>query len=148
MIPLPNVTGALHMGHALNGTLQDLVTRYRRMQGCEALWMPGTDHAGIATQAVVERRMLEEEGLTRHDIGRDALVNRIWKWKDAYEQRIINQLKQLGASCDWRRTRFTLDDQCARAVPAGLSGWHQVEETHVLGAAIRGHWAWHQYFEL
>ena len=116
MIPLPNVTGALHMGHALNGTLQDLLTRWRRMQGYRALWMPGTDHAGIATQAVVERRMREEEGLTRRDIGRDALVNRIWKWKDAYEVRILNQLKQLGASCDWRRTRFTLDDVCSRAV--------------------------------
>jgi len=116
MIPLPNVTGALHMGHALNGTLQDLLTRWRRMQGYEALWMPGTDHAGIATQAVVERRMLEEEGKTRHDIGREALVQRIWKWKDAYEQRILSQLKQLGASCDWRRTRFTLDEVCSRAV--------------------------------
>jgi valyl-tRNA synthetase len=116
MIPLPNVTGALHMGHALNHTIQDLLTRYRRMQGYEALWMPGTDHAGIATQAVVERRMLEEEGLTRHDIGREALVNRIWKWKDAYEQRILDQLKQEGASCDWRRTRFTLDDICSFAV--------------------------------
>ncbi len=116
MIPLPNVTGALHMGHALNCTLQDLVTRWRRMQGYEALWMPGTDHAGIATQAVVERRMFEEEGLTRHDVGREALVNRIWKWKDAYEQRILNQLKMLGASCDWRRTRFTLDEVCSKAV--------------------------------
>lgn len=116
MIPLPNVTGALHMGHALNGTLQDLITRWRRMQGYEALWMPGTDHAGIATQAVVERRMLEEEGLTRHDVGREALVNRIWKWKDAYERRILGQLKQLGASCDWRRTRFTLDEVCSKAV--------------------------------
>jgi valyl-tRNA synthetase len=116
MIPLPNVTGALHMGHALNGTVQDLITRWRRMQGYEALWMPGTDHAGIATQAVVERRMLEEEGLTRHNIGREALVNRIWRWKDAYEARILNQLKQLGASCDWRRTRFTLDEVCSRAV--------------------------------
>ena len=86
------------------------------MQGCEALWMPGTDHAGIATQAVVERRMLEEEGLTRHDIGRDQLVNRIWRWKDAYENRILNQLKQMGASCDWRRTRFTLDEVCSKAV--------------------------------
>ncbi|REJ91466.1 MAG: valine--tRNA ligase [Planctomycetota bacterium] len=116
MIPLPNVTGALHMGHALNGTCQDLITRWRRMQGYEALWMPGTDHAGIATQAVVERRMLEEEGLTRHDIGREALVNRIWKWKESYEKRIIGQLKQLGASCDWRRRRFTLDDVCSKAV--------------------------------
>ena len=116
MIPLPNVTGALHMGHALNGTLQDLITRWRRMQGFEALWMPGTDHAGIATQAVVERRMHEEEGKTRHDIGREALVKRIWKWKDEYEARILNQLRQLGSSCDWRRTRFTLDDVCSKAV--------------------------------
>ena len=116
MIPLPNVTGALHMGHALNGTCQDLITRWRRMQGFSALWMPGTDHAGIATQAVVERRMLEEERKTRHDIGREALVRRIWNWKDEYEQRILNQLRQLGASCDWRRTRFTLDDICSRAV--------------------------------
>src|ERR1700684_4721835 len=112
MMPLPNVTGALHMGHALNGTLQDLLTRWRRMQGYEALWMPGTDHAGIATQSVVERRMLEEEGKTRRDIGREALVQRIWKWKDEYEARILNQLRQLGASCDWRRTRFTLDKVC------------------------------------
>jgi valyl-tRNA synthetase len=116
MIPLPNVTGALHMGHALNGTLQDLLTRWRRMQGYEALWMPGTDHAGIATQAVVERRMLEEEGLTRHQVGREALVKRIWEWKDKYEARIIGQQKMLGASCDWRRVRFTLDDVCSRAV--------------------------------
>lgn len=116
MIPLPNVTGALHMGHALNGTLQDLITRWRRMQGYEALWMPGTDHAGIATQAVVERRMKEEENLTRHDIGRDALVERIWTWKDQYEKRILNQLQKLGASCDWERTRFTLDEMCSKAV--------------------------------
>jgi len=116
MIPLPNVTGALHMGHALNGTVQDLITRWRRMQGYEALWMPGTDHAGIATQSIVEKRMLEEEGKTRHDIGREALVERIWKWKDVYEARILSQQKQLGASCDWRRVRFTLDDVCSRAV--------------------------------
>lgn len=116
MIPLPNVTGALHMGHALNGTLQDLLTRWRRMQGYEALWMPGTDHAGIATQSVVEKRMHEEEGLTRHDIGREALVERIWKWKDSYEKRILSQLKSIGASCDWRRVRFTLDEVCSRAV--------------------------------
>jgi valyl-tRNA synthetase len=116
MIPLPNVTGALHMGHCLNGTVQDLLTRWRRMQGQEALWMPGTDHAGIATQAVVERRMLEEEGLTRHDIGREALVERIWKWKNEYEARILNQLQQIGSSCDWRRVRFTLDEVCSKAV--------------------------------
>ncbi|QDS97810.1 valine--tRNA ligase [Adhaeretor mobilis] len=122
VIPPPNVTGALHLGHALNNTLQDILVRRKRMQGFEVLWQPGTDHAGIATQAVVERRLAEEEKnekgepLTRHDLGREGLVDRIWKWKEQYEKRILGQLKQLGASCDWSRTRFTLDDQCARAV--------------------------------
>jgi len=116
VIPPPNVTGALHLGHALNNTLQDILIRWRRMQGYNTLWMPGTDHAGIATQAVVERRLLEEENLTRHDLGREKLVERIWQWKDQYEARILSQLKQLGCSCDWQRTRFTLDDVCARAV--------------------------------
>src|SRR5213593_585529 len=116
VIPPPNVTGALHMGHALNNTLQDVLIRWRRMPGYTALWMPGTDHAGIATQAVVERRLREEEGKTRHDLGREELVKRIWQWKDQYEARILRQLRQLGASCDWSRTRFTLDPICARAV--------------------------------
>ncbi|MBX9623156.1 MAG: valine--tRNA ligase [Gemmataceae bacterium] len=116
VIPPPNVTGALHMGHALNNTLQDVLIRWRRMQGYNALWMPGTDHAGIATQSVVEKRVLAEEKKTRRDLGRDELVKRIWEWKDKYEARILGQLKQLGASCDWQRTRFTLDPQCARAV--------------------------------
>ncbi len=116
VIPPPNVTGALHLGHALNNTLQDILCRMKRMQGFNVLWMPGTDHAGIATQAVVERRLLEEEGKSRHDLGREGLVDRIWEWKAQYEKRIIGQLKQLGASCDWQRTRFTLDDQCAQAV--------------------------------
>ena len=92
VIPPPNVTGALHLGHGLNNTLQDILIRTRRMQGFEALWMPGTDHAGIATQAVVERRLKEQENKTRHDLGREALVERIWKWKDQYETRIIGQL--------------------------------------------------------
>jgi len=116
VIPPPNVTGALHLGHALNNTLQDVLVRQKRMQGFETLWMPGTDHAGIATQAVVERRLLTEEGKTRHDVGRDGLVGRIWKWKDDYEARIIRQLKEMGCSCDWQRTRFTFDPVCARAV--------------------------------
>src|SRR4051794_15072954 len=116
VIPPPNVTGALHLGHALNNTLQDVLVRWRRMQGFDALWMPGTDHAGIATQAVVEKRLLEEEGKTRHDLGRDALVARIWTWKDEYEKRILSQLTLMGCSCDWDRTRFTLDEICARAV--------------------------------
>lgn len=116
VIPPPNVTGALHLGHALNNTLQDILIRYRRMQGFNALWLPGTDHAGIATQAVVERRIREEEGKNRHDLGREELVKRIWQWKDQYEARIIEQLKEMGASCDWSRMRFTLDPMCARAV--------------------------------
>ena len=116
VIPPPNVTGALHLGHALNNTLQDILVRSRRMQGYLTLWMPGTDHAGIATQAVVERRLLEEEKLSRHDLGRERLVARIWAWKEQYEKRILGQLRDLGASCDWDRVRFTLDDQCARAV--------------------------------
>jgi valyl-tRNA synthetase len=116
VIPPPNVTGALHLGHALNNTLQDILIRWRRMQGYDALWMPGTDHAGIATQAVVEKRLFEEEKKTRHDLGRDALVERIWAWKDEYEKRILSQLRLMGCSCDWERTRFTLDPICARAV--------------------------------
>ena len=116
VIPPPNVTGALHLGHALNNTIQDILIRFKRMQGFDALWMPGTDHAGIATQAVVEKRLFEQEKKTRRDIGRDALVERIWEWKDEYEKRILGQLREMGCSCDWDRTRFTLDSVCARAV--------------------------------
>lgn len=116
VIPPPNVTGALHLGHALNNTLQDVLIRWRRMQGYNALWVPGTDHAGIATQAVVERLVFQQEKKTRHDLGRDELIKRIWEWKDKYEARILGQLRQLGCSCDWERTRFTLDPICARAV--------------------------------
>ncbi|MBX3411646.1 MAG: valine--tRNA ligase [Pirellulales bacterium] len=116
VIPPPNVTGALHLGHALNNSLQDILIRYKRMQGFNTLWMPGTDHAGIATQAIVEKRLLEEEKKSRHDLGRDGLIERIWNWKQEYEARILSQLKQMGCSCDWQRTRFTLDDICARAV--------------------------------
>lgn len=116
VIPPPNVTGALHLGHALNNTLQDIQIRMRRMQGYNALWVPGTDHAGIATQAVVEKRLREDEGKTRHDLGREQLVERIWDWKNEYETRILGQLKQMGCSCDWQRTRFTLDEICAKAV--------------------------------
>ncbi|RTZ92373.1 MAG: valine--tRNA ligase [Bacillota bacterium] len=116
MMPLPNVTGALHMGHALDNVMQDLLTRWHRMQGDNTLWMPGTDHAGIATQAVVEKRLLELEGKTRHDVGRDGLVERIWGWKNQYQKRIISQLQTMGCSCDWKRQRFTMDETCARAV--------------------------------
>lgn len=116
VIPPPNVTGALHLGHALNNTMQDIQIRMHRMMGFEALWIPGTDHAGIATQAVVEKRLKEIENKTRHDLGREKLVQRIWEWKDQYETRILGQLKSMGCSCDWRRTRFTLDERCAKAV--------------------------------
>lgn len=115
VIPPPNVTGRLHMGHALNNSLQDLVIRYQRMKGNEACWFPGTDHAGIATQNVVEKQ-LAKEGLSRHDLGRDAFVQRVWDWKEKYGSEIIEQLKALGCSCDWSRQRFTLDEGLSRAV--------------------------------
>ena len=116
MMPLPNVTGALHMGHAMDNIMQDLLIRFNRMRGKNTLWMPGCDHAGIATQAVVETRIFELEGKNRHDIGRDELVSRIWNWKDEYQKRIIDQQKQMGCSCDWDLHRFTMDRVCARAV--------------------------------
>lgn len=123
VIPPPNVTGALHMGHALNNTLQDILIRWRRMQGYNAEWMPGTDHAGIATQAVVERLIYAREKKTRHDLGREELVRRIWQWKDQYEKRILGQLRDLGCSCDWPRTRFTFDEGCSRAVRVTFFNW-------------------------
>src|SRR5580658_10226812 len=123
VIPPPNVTGALHMGHALNNTLQDVLIRWRRMQGYNAEWMPGTDHAGIATQAVVERLIFAQEKKTRRDLGREELVRRIWAWKETYEKRILGQLRQLGASCDWPRTRFTFDEGCSRAVRVTFFHW-------------------------
>jgi valyl-tRNA synthetase len=115
VIPPPNVTGSLHMGHALNNTLQDILTRYNRMRGRDALWQPGMDHAGIATQMVVERQ-LGEEGKTRHDLGRDAFIDRVWQWKDESGGAITEQLRRLGSSCDWERERFTMDDGLSEAV--------------------------------
>ncbi|OPY71715.1 MAG: Valine--tRNA ligase [Syntrophorhabdus sp. PtaU1.Bin058] len=115
VIPPPNVTGSLHMGHALNNTLQDIVTRFRRMAGFNALWLPGTDHAGIATQNVVERE-LAKEGKTRETLGRDAFIERVWQWKEQSGNTIIEQLKRLGSSCDWSRERFTMDEGLSRAV--------------------------------
>ncbi len=115
VIPPPNVTGSLHMGHALNNTLQDILVRWKRMQGYDALWMPGTDHAGIATQNVVER-MLAAEGVNRHSLGREAFIERVWKWRAESGGTIINQLKRLGCSCDWGRERFTMDEGLSRAV--------------------------------
>ena len=116
VIPPPNVTGQLHMGHALDETLQDILVRAKRMQGYSTLWVPGTDHAGIATQIKVEERLRVDEGLSRYDLGREKFLERVWAWKDSYEERITGQLKKLGASCDWSRQRFTMDEGCSRAV--------------------------------
>ncbi|MFA6350684.1 MAG: valine--tRNA ligase, partial [Candidatus Omnitrophota bacterium] len=115
VIPPPNVTGILHMGHALNNAIQDILVRYNRMRGKEALWMPGTDHAGIATQNVVERS-LAKEGLKRHDLGRDKFIERVWLWKEQYGSTIVKQLRKLGSSCDWERLRFTMDEEYSKAV--------------------------------
>ncbi len=120
VIPPPNVTAALHLGHALNNTLQDILVRMRRMQQYETLWMPGTDHAGIATQTVVEKRILAEEGKRRTDFQREEFVRRVQAWKDEYEATILGQLKAMGCSCDWQRTRFTMDEVCAKAVRAAF----------------------------
>ena len=116
VIPPPNVTGQLHMGHALDETLQDILIRFKRMQGYNALWIPGTDHAGIATQIKVEEALRKEEGLTRYDLGREKFLERVWDWKKQYGDRIITQLKTLGSSCDWDRERFTMDEGCSKAV--------------------------------
>ena len=116
VIPPPNVTGQLHMGHALDETLQDILVRTKRMQGYSTLWVPGTDHAGIATQIKVEERLRVDEGLSRYDLGREKFLERVWAWKDSYEAHITGQLKKLGASCDWSRQRFTMDEGCSRAV--------------------------------
>ncbi len=116
VIPPPNVTGQLHMGHALDETLQDILIRYKRMSGYNALWVPGTDHAGIATQIKVEENLRVNENLTRYDLGREKFLERVWDWKNKYGSRIINQLKKLGCSCDWTRERFTMDVGCSKAV--------------------------------
>ncbi|MBK9119804.1 MAG: class I tRNA ligase family protein [Phycisphaerales bacterium] len=166
-IPLPNVTGSLHLGHAINETCQDVLIRYHRMRGFEALWMPGTDHAGIATQAVVERRLKEEQNLTRHELGRDGLVSRIWEWKENYGSRILAQLRKMGFSCDWDRTRFTLDEICAKAVYEVFFQWFKaglifrgtrlvnwdthlqtaVADDEVIHETVKGHF-WHYRYPI
>ena len=165
VIPPPNVTAPLHLGHALNNTLQDILIRAKRMQGFNTLWMPGTDHAGIATQTVVEKRILSEEGRRRTDFERDEFVARVQAWKDEYEARIIAQLKAMGCSCDWQRTRFTMDPVCAKAVRATffklfadgliyrgkrLVNWDPVTQTvladdEVEHETVRGHFWYMRY---
>ena len=116
VMPPPNVTGQLHMGHAMDATLQDTLIRFKRMQGYAALWVPGTDHAGIATQIKVEEELRKKEGLSRHDLGREKFLERVWDWKHKYGNRIVEQQKKLGSSCDWQRARFTMDEGCSKAV--------------------------------
>ena len=116
VMPPPNVTGQLHMGHAMDCTLQDILIRFKRMQGYAALWVPGTDHAGIATQIKVEEELRKSEGLTRYDLGREKFLERVWDWKHKFGNRIVEQQKKLGASCDWSRARFTMDEGLSNAV--------------------------------
>ena len=116
VMPPPNVTGQLHMGHAMDCTLQDILIRFKRMEGYAALWVPGTDHAGIATQIKVEEELRVKEGLTRYDLGREKFLERVWAWKEKYGNRIVEQQKKMGSSCDWDRSRFTMDEGCSKAV--------------------------------
>lgn len=115
VIPPPNITGQLHMGHGLDNTIQDAIIRFRRMQGYETLWLPGTDHASIATEVKVVNQ-LAEQGIKKEDIGREEFLKHVWKWKEEYGGRIVNQLKKLGSSCDWEKERFTMDEGCSHAV--------------------------------
>jgi len=124
VLPPPNVTGTLHMGHALNATIQDILIRYKRMRGFRTLWIPGTDHAGIATQNVVEKN-LKKEGFSRHDLGREKFLEKVWGWREKYGDIILNQLKKMGASCDWSRTRFTMDEEYTRAVQEAFMHYYK-----------------------
>src|SRR5213592_4093254 len=116
VIPPPNVTGMLHMGHVLNNTIQDILSRKARMDGKEVLWLPGTDHAGIATQVQVEKKIKKEEKISRRDLGREKFLERVWEWKEKHGGIIIEQLKRMGCSCDWTRERFNMDEGLSRAV--------------------------------
>ena len=124
VIPPPNITGRLHMGHALNNTIQDVLIRYKRMDGFDTLWVPGTDHAGIATQTVV-RKQLDAQGIDFRELGRDEVIRRIWKWRDQFGDQILNQLRRIGCSCDWERTRFTMDQGLCRAVNEAFVRLHR-----------------------
>src|SRR5690606_32886483 len=123
--PPPNVTGSLHLGHALTNSIEDTLTRWHRMRGDVTLWVPGTDHAGIATQSVVEKKLKRDEGLTRHALGRDEFINRVWQWKEQYGNRITSQIRHLGASVDWSREAFTMDEKLSRAVNEAFCRFHE-----------------------
>ena len=124
VVPPPNVTGTLHMGHALNATVQDILIRWKRLQGFKTLWLPGTDHAGIATQNVVEKE-LRKEGLSRFDLGKEKFIERVWQWKEKYGNIILDQFKKLGSSMDWSRARFTMDEGYAQAVKAAFLNYYK-----------------------
>ena len=138
VLPPPNVTGSLHLGHALTATIQDILSRWKRMSGYNVLWLPGTDHAGIATQMVVERE-LKKEGLSRHQMGREKFLARVWQWKEQYGKRIGEQHRVLGASLDWSRERFTLDEGVSKAVVEVFCTLHEqgliyrARQAHQLG---------------
>jgi valyl-tRNA synthetase len=125
VIPPPNVTGSLHLGHALTAAVEDTLTRWHRMKGHATLYVPGTDHAGIATQSVVEKMLVKHEGKTRHDLGRDKFMEKVWEWKQDYGNKITTQLRSLGSSCDWSRERFTMDDMCSKAVVEAFNVFHE-----------------------
>jgi valyl-tRNA synthetase len=138
LLPPPNVTGSLHLGHTLMGAIEDSITRWKRMKGYQVLWVPGTDHAGIATQSVVEKKLKKEENLTRHDLGREEFLKRVWKWKEEYGNTILNQFRRLGVSFDWSKMFFTLDDQRSKAV---VEAFIQLFERGILYRAERiVHW--------
>jgi valyl-tRNA synthetase len=125
VIPPPNVTGSLHLGHALTTAVEDTITRWNRMKGKITVWIPGTDHAGIATQSVVEKRLKKNEGITRHDLGRDEFINKVWEWKNLYGNKITSQIRYLGASVDWSREAFTMDSNLSRAVTEAFVKFHE-----------------------
>ena len=125
VIPPPNVTGSLHLGHALTTAIEDTLTRWHRMKGKVVCWVPGTDHAGIATQSVVEKRLQREESKTRHDLGREAFIQRVWEWKETYGGKITNQIRSLGASVDWTREAFTMDANLSRAVTEAFCRFYE-----------------------
>ena len=125
VIPPPNVTGSLHLGHALTNSVEDAITRFNRMKGKTALWVPGCDHAGIATQVVVEKKLWREEKLTRHDLGREKFIEKVWEWKNEKGHRIYEQLKKMGSSLDWNRASFTMDPKLCRAVVEAFVRMHQ-----------------------
>jgi valyl-tRNA synthetase len=125
VIPPPNVTGSLHLGHALTAAVEDTLTRWHRMKGHATLYVPGTDHAGIATQSIVEKMIQKTEGKSRHDLGREEFVKKVWEWKSEYGNKITSQLRHLGSSCDWSRERFTMDDMCSKAVVEAFNRFHE-----------------------